>query len=48
VALIKEKGAWFIRDVVGAKTSIDFPVSQENEIRAKPGVVTKPELNQAE
>jgi len=43
VALIKEKGAWFIRDVVGAKTSIDFPVSQENEIRAKPGVVTQPE-----
>jgi hypothetical protein len=42
VALLKEKGVWFIRDVVGAKTSIDFPVSQENEIRAKPGVITEP------
>jgi hypothetical protein len=43
VALIKEKGAWFIRDVVGAKTSIDFPVTQDSEIRAKPGVITEPE-----
>jgi uncharacterized lipoprotein NlpE involved in copper resistance len=42
VALLKEKGVWFIRDVVGAKTSIDFPVSQENEIRAKPGVISEP------
>ena len=45
VALIKEKGAWFIRDVVGAKTSIDFPVSAESEIRAKAGVVTEPGLS---
>ena len=45
VALIKEKGAWFIRDVVGAKTSIDFPVSQESEIKAKPGVISEPELD---
>jgi hypothetical protein len=35
VALIKERGAWFIRDVVGAKTSIDFPVTQENVITGK-------------
>jgi len=45
VALIKEKGAWFIRDVVGAKTSIDFPVSAESEIRAKPGVISEPGLS---
>ena len=46
VALIKEKGAWFIRDVVGAKTSIDFPVTQDSEIRAKPGVITEPDSTQ--
>ena len=45
VALIKEKGAWFIRDVIGAKTRIDFPVSAESEIRAKPGVISEPELS---
>jgi hypothetical protein len=44
VALLKEKGVWFIRDVVGAKTSIDFPVSQENEIRAKPGVISNQDI----
>lgn len=33
VALTKEKGAWWIRDVVGKKTSIDFPVSSENIIK---------------
>jgi hypothetical protein len=48
VALIKEKGAWYIRDVVGAKTSIDFPVSQDSEIKAKPGVISQPELNQTQ
>jgi hypothetical protein len=42
VALIKEKGIWYIRDVVGAKTSIDFPISADSEIRAKPGVITEP------
>ena len=46
VALIKEKGVWFIRDVVGAKTSIDFPVSQESEIRAKAGVISDPSLDE--
>jgi hypothetical protein len=45
VALIKEKGAWFIRDVIGAKTRIDFPVSVESEIRAKPGVISEPDLS---
>lgn len=48
VALIKEKGAWYIRDVVGAKTSIDFPVSQDSEIKAKPGIISQPELNQTQ
>lgn len=42
VALFKEKGVWYIRDVVGAKTSIDFPVTQDSEIRAKPGVISTP------
>lgn len=36
VAMIREKSTWFIRDVVGAKTSIDFPVSKESIITAKP------------
>lgn len=33
VALIKEKGAWWIRDVVGKKTTIDFPVNDADVIR---------------
>jgi hypothetical protein len=37
VALIKEKGAWFIRDVLGAKSTIDFPITQDSMITAKPG-----------
>jgi hypothetical protein len=37
VALIREKSTWYIRDVVGAKTTIDFPVSEESKITAKPG-----------
>ena len=41
VALIREKGSWYIRDVVGAKTSIDFPVSKDSIITAKPGVITE-------
>jgi hypothetical protein len=44
VALIKEKGIWYIRDVVGAKTSIDFPVSQDSEIRAKPAATPQPDV----
>lgn len=46
VALIKEKGTWFIRDVIGAKTSIDFPVSTDSEIKAKPGVISDPSLSE--
>ena len=37
VVLIKESGAWLIRDVVGNKTSVDFPVSEESKITAKAG-----------
>jgi hypothetical protein len=40
VSVIKEKGMWFIRDVLGKKTSIEFPVTELNTISAKPGVVT--------
>ncbi len=37
VAVVKENGLWMIRDVLGNKTSIDFPVSEESKITAKPG-----------
>lgn len=37
VAVVKENGLWMIRDVLGNKTSIDFPVSEESKISAKPG-----------
>ncbi len=42
VALIREKSTWYVRDVVGAKTTIDFPVSEESKITAKPGDNTAP------
>jgi hypothetical protein len=44
VSVIKEGGAWYIRDVVGNKTGIDFPVSDESKITAKAGVITEPDL----
>ena len=37
VAVVKENGLWMIRDVLGNKTSIDFTVSEESKITAKPG-----------
>ncbi|MEN9835423.1 MAG: hypothetical protein RL011_1616, partial [Pseudomonadota bacterium] len=37
VSVIKANGLWMIRDVLGNKTSIDFPVSAESRISAKPG-----------
>lgn len=40
VALIREKSTWYIRDVIGAKTTIDFPVTVDSQITAKPGVVS--------
>lgn len=33
VALTREKGAWWIRDVVGKKTTIDFPIDNKDVIR---------------
>lgn len=42
VSLVKTHNVWQIRDVVGSKTSIDFPTSQGTEIRARPGEVTSP------
>ncbi|MEY4629932.1 MAG: hypothetical protein RIQ81_52 [Pseudomonadota bacterium] len=39
VSVVREKGAWFLRDVIGKKTTIDFPVSAENKIEATPGVI---------
>ena len=44
VAVIKQGGSWYIRDVVGNKTVIDFPVSDDSKITAKAGVITEPEL----
>lgn len=40
VSVIKESGIWLIRDVMGNKTSIDFPVSEESQITAVPGEMT--------
>lgn len=37
VSVVKEREAWSIRDVIGQKTSIDFPVSQDSRIEARPG-----------
>jgi hypothetical protein len=37
VSVIKKNGLWFIRDVLGNKTAIDFPVSADSQISAKPG-----------
>ena len=45
VSVVKENGIWLIRDVLGNKTSIDFPVSEESRITAKPGVITNPDLD---
>lgn len=35
LSVVKEGGAWYIRDVLGKKTSIDFLLDEE--IKAKPG-----------
>lgn len=48
VSVVKENGIWLIRDVLGNKTSIDFPVSEESRITAKPGVITNPDLDEKE
>jgi hypothetical protein len=37
VSVVKESGVWMIRDVLGNRTSIDFPVSEESRVTAKPG-----------
>ena len=37
VSVIKSEGIWFIQDVMGNKTSIDFPISEESRITASPG-----------
>jgi hypothetical protein len=37
VSVVKENGVWLVRDVLGNKTSIDFPVSEESRISAKAG-----------
>ena len=37
VSVVREKGVWYIRDVLGHKTSIDFPLSEESRITAKAG-----------
>ena len=36
VAVIKEKGKWLIREVVGNKTTFDFPISELSIITASP------------
>jgi hypothetical protein len=37
VSVVRQGGVWLIRDVLGNKTAIDFPVSEESRITAKPG-----------
>ena len=37
VSVVKENSIWLVRDVLGNKTSIDFPVSEESRISAKAG-----------
>ncbi len=36
LVLIKEKHQWLIREVLGHKTSLDFPVSEDSQITASP------------
>jgi len=33
--MVREDARWLIKDIIGAKTSIDFPVSAESKIEAK-------------
>ncbi len=40
VSVIREKGAWLLRDVIGAKTNLDFAVSKDSEVR---GSATNPQ-----
>ena len=41
VSVLKEKGIWRIHDVIGKKTTIDFPVAEE-VIKPKPKKPEKP------
>lgn len=44
VSVVRENKLWLIKDVMGNKTSIDFPVAPESQISAKPGPgIDKPE-----
>ena len=36
VVLIKENGKWYLRDVIGNKTSIDFPITRDSMIKPSP------------
>lgn len=36
LVLIKEKDQWLIREVLGHKTSLDFPISEDSQITAAP------------
>jgi hypothetical protein len=38
VSVVRERGAWYLRDVIGRKTAIDFPVT-DSKVEAKPGVI---------
>ncbi len=43
VAVIKDKGLWKIFDVLGNKTSIEFPVTEFSKITASPNANPPPE-----
>ncbi len=37
VSVVRENKLWLIKDVMGNRTSVDFPVAPESQIQAKPG-----------
>jgi hypothetical protein len=42
LAVVREDQKWLIRDVLGNKTSFDFPVSEESRITGKPATSDTP------
>jgi hypothetical protein len=48
VSVVRENGIWLIKDVMGNKTRIDFPVSAESRITAKAGGTVSDETPPAE
>jgi len=47
LSVVKEDGAWFIRDVLGKKTSIDFLLDEEIKASPGPGIDEAPPAEEA-